>query len=111
MRTLALPLVVGGISCAWPIFASELTPYPPPVQQTAPISPRQQIIQQPARVPESTYARFEERARALQPRERELLARSFEEQRAQAVRNGDVARELHYLRLLDVLRRTSGGPR
>lgn len=110
MRPPVLALLLAGACGAAPAIAGELTPYPPPVQQQAvPIPPRQQVIQQPARVPESTYLRFEDQVRALPAKERALLARSFEEQRAQAVSTGDVARELHYLRLLDVLRRTGGG--
>jgi len=90
--------------------AGELVPYAPPARQSA--SPSVQAVPRttaPPRLPEDTYRRFAQETRGLTPTDRAVLARSLEQSRAAAAREGDLARELHYLRLLDSLRAANGG--
>jgi hypothetical protein len=89
---------------AGPAPAGELAPYSPPNRQIAsPSVPPATRSAPPQRLPDDTYRRFAEQTRGLAPAERAALARSFEQSRAEAARDGDVARELHYTRLLDSL--------
>ena len=110
-RVIARALCAGGVLLAvGSVSAGELVPYAPPVRQSAPSSvqavPRTAA---PARLPEDTYRRFAQETRGLTPADRAVLARSLEQSRAAAAREGDSARELHYLRLLDSLRVAKGG--
>jgi hypothetical protein len=57
-------------------------------------------------VPPETYYRFQAEAARLPQPERQVLARRLEEDRLKAKRAGDLDREVHYLRLLNILQRT-----
>lgn len=110
-RSITHALCAGGVLlAAGSVPAGELVPYAPPVRQSAPSSvqdvPRTAV---PARLPEDTYRRFAQQTRGLTAAERDALARGLEQSRAAAAREGDLARELHYLRLLDSLRVAKGG--
>ena len=72
------------------------------LQQMQQQSPRVQAFS----VSQETYYRFEQDVRRLAPGERKVLARNLENKRAEAKQGGDVARELHYLRLLHILQDT-----
>ena len=100
-----------GLLAGFSVLAGELTPYPSPAQQAPVLVPQVIYKSRPApapRPPQSIYERFQEDVRGLSPKERQALARNFEQSRTAAALAGDDARELHYLRLLEVLRGEGG---
>ena len=89
---------LSGIALLAPLsaFAGELLPYSPP-----------QVVAATANsVPEEVYQRFASDVRNLSAVQRQQLGVTLEQSRATATREGDMSRERHYQRLLDILRAT-----
>jgi hypothetical protein len=112
--TIRQAFAVAGIACAFAAApgaaAGELTPYPvpprpayPPQVSTGYSSPVQTSA--PSVAPE-TYYRFQMEAAKLPSGERGALARKLEEARQGARSSGDVERELHYVKLINILQAT-----
>jgi hypothetical protein len=85
---------------------AELRPYSLPSQQAAPRIEQRPMEQRAVRprVSEAYYQNFEKMAIGLKPAQRADLARSFERSRDQAIESGRADEELHYLRLLQIVR-------
>jgi hypothetical protein len=90
--------------------AAELIPYAPPPSQA------QFQMQRPAMqsatvhaavvtVPPEVYLQFTAKVRALTATQRDDLIRRLERSHDEAVAAGDGSRELHYHKLLDILRK------
>lgn len=94
----SLVLVLGFIPATW-ACAGELVPYPAP---PGPAMQAQSVSRPPA-VPVETYYRFEQEAARLPGSERQTLVRKLEESRLSAKKAGDLEREVHYLRLINIL--------
>jgi hypothetical protein len=84
-----------GVALLGPLsaFAGELLPYSPPTVVAA------------ASVPEEVYQRFANDVKNLTAPQRQQLTATLEQNRATASAQGNRPGELHYLRLLDILRR------
>jgi len=76
------------------VFAGELLPYSPPQVVAA------------ASVPEEVYQRFANDVRSLSTAQRQQLSATLEQSRTSANAQGNRPGELHYQRLLDILRAT-----
>ena len=91
-------------------FAAELIPYQLPAQPRVEASvPRAAVSASAARVPDSTYQRFEQQVRGLKKADDlATLAQNLGRSRDAAATKGDVARELYYTRLLEIIRKVQG---
>lgn len=100
--------VTAMLVCMAPLQSAgaELRPYSLPSQQATPRIEQRPMEQRAVRprVSEAYYQNFEKMAKGLKPAQRADLARSFERSRDQAIESGRADEELHYLRLLQIVR-------
>ncbi len=103
-RDIAAISVVAFLVSAASLQASgaELRPYTLPSQQAEPRIEQRRMEVRP-QVDNRYYQDFERKARDLNPEQRAKLVLSFERQRDQAIRAGNIEAAQHYVRLLQIL--------
>lgn len=105
-REIAVISVVLALASAASFSArgAELRPYTLPSQQAEPRIEQRGTGMRP-QIDDRYYRDFEQEARDLNPEQRARLVQSFEKQRDQAIKVGDMDAAQHYLRLLQILQK------